>query len=1173
MSLFAESRSSWVWRPRIFGPVLFYDLLRTARRGRAVLFRAVYASLLLYTLVFVHLFWLARYGYGSFDGGFWSALIGSSMTIREAADFAAWFFGVFMIVQMLALLVLTPAYTSGAIAAEKERGTLTMMLATDLRSHEIVLGIFASRLANMGLFLLAGLPILSVMEFMGGVDPGLVLAGFIATALTILSLGALGLVNSVWSQKPRTALFRTYLWVILYLAVTSASAEIISILNWGAFPSSEEWTSPVTLDNVIDWVDAGNPLSAALHLARGLGPTTPLRALLPGVLLNYARFHLVITLVCLCLAVLELRNRTLNGGDARARKTALDGRRTTSRLRRAWVPHWIMSVWPSLWKEIIVDSTQRRGWLARLGLGLLIAAIFLVPIHLFEWFGGATTEALKEPLNFWMRATTALIGTLMLVQVAVRASGSVCGEQARQTLETLLLTPLNPGAILFAKWLASILSPRGPWLLLVLVWVLALFVGGMQVTAALWLIFAWLVYAAAMASLGLYCSVISRTTAWAILGVVIGAVFLWGACALLAINVSQGDDAYLLCPPRALSHLGYIPTDASGYIPNAGQPGLWTRRFSVLFVSSMLLWSGLAAGLWFLAALRFRLAIGRTRRDRIPRPAPGSSLAEWGPALAPVALVATTPGSTSVKRSERGAIATGMAVADARAQPTPHSVLPSRYPQPVQAIPRAAVARLLQVPGAMVRFAFRSAVMLLPLVLLLGWYTHLRFASQQRLAEAIAEADRLDPGWRLEELMQVRHHVAAKRDALPRINKAWRLIPPAWPELETEKLAKEDLLPDSPLDPHQAASLRADLDKASAALDEARLIKDCPDASFEPVWEPSGSRFWFQLRGLANAHSIAELLAYDVLLRVHRGDADGALCSCQALVNVERAMNHPAINSWELRTRSIARHLAVSRIERVLAQGTPSAPLLVELQDLLENDQRQPLVLLDARAQRAHTDRFWQGLSDGRIPAMRELPPRATLTRVFDGSLSDQRAACLKHFNELVEITKLPDHVALARINALPPNLTASNFMMWTTRNVTQHHWTSLAELRCAVAMLAVERYRLAHGNWPKSLNELVPAFLREVPADPFDGKPLRFRRLPDGVVIYAVGFDGTDDGGKLERGTSRLLAAPRAAAPSTGVDVGVRLWDASQRKQSRIPKPVTQPGTGQPRSPAAGKL
>jgi ABC-type transport system involved in multi-copper enzyme maturation permease subunit len=1036
-----------------------------------------------------------------------------------------------MIVQMLILLLLTPAYTAGAIAAEKERGTLTMMLATDLRSHEIVLGIFASRLANMLLFLLAGLPILSMMEFMGGVDPGLLVAGIAAAALTMLSLGALGLVNSVWSQKPRTALFRTYLWVTLYLVVTSAGTEIISALNWGAFPSSDNWTSPVTLDNVMDWVDAGNPLSAALHLARGFGPSTPLRALLPGVLLNYARFHGVITIVCVCLAVLELRKCTLNGDLATARKTATGQRPRTAGLRRAWVPHWVIGVWPLQWKEMIVDSGQRRGWLGRLGLGVLIAAIFLLPIHLFEWFGGvaAATEALKAPMNFWMRWTTTVIGTLMLVQVAVRASGSVCVERARQTLDTLLLTPLNPGGILRSKWLAIVLSPRGPWCLLLLVWALALLAGGMEVTAALGLIFAWLVYAAAMASLGLYCSVISRSTAWAILGVMMAAISLWIGSAFAA-NVFECDDAYVLCPPVALGLLGYIPSDAT-------QP-LWTERFSIFVISGLLLWSGLAAGAWFLAALRFRLAIGRTRRDRIPRPAPGSPLDQWGPALGRIDLVATTPGASSAGRSDSSPAASRPAA-------------PSRLPRRIQSLMRAAVVGLPLLPGAAARFAFRTAVLLLPLILLVGWHTHLNFASRERLAEAMAEADRLDPGWRLKELMGPSHQVAAKREGILRVIEASRLMPNPWPEIETEKLSRNGLVPESPLDPLQAASLSVDLDKARAALDQARRVADCLDASRDPQWGRSGSQVWFQER-----RRCADLLAYDILLQVHQGDADGAVRSCRALVNVERPMNHPAIGPWPLMERARMRQVAARRIERVLAQGAPSAKALGELQGLLEGDLSDRLALLQARAQRAHTDDFWERLSEGRIPVMGSYSPNgfAFLKGIFEGSPTEHRAVCLKYNSEFVEIMKLPDHIALARISALP-NLATSYFMMFSSSNFTQIQWVPLAELRCAVAILAVERYRLAHGNWPKSLDDLAPAFLREVPADPFDGKPLRYRRLPDGVVIYAVGFDGTDDGGKLDRGASRLPGFPRTAVPRTGIDVGVRLWDASRRRRSPGPK------------------
>ena len=95
--------------------------------------------------------------------------------------------------------------------------------------------------------------------------------------------------------------------------------------------------------------------------------------------------------------------------------------------------------------------------------------------------------------------------------------------------------------------------------------------------------------------------------------------------------------------------------------------------------------------------------------------------------------------------------------------------------------------------------------------------------------------------------------------------------------------------------------------------------------------------------------------------------------------------------------------------------------------------------------------------------------------------------------------------------------------------------------MRCGVAAVAVERYRLANGHWPDRLDDLVPAYLSKIAIDPFDGQPLRFRRLKDGVIIYTVGEDQKDDGGQRIR--------IKAGAPDA--DVGFQLWDADCRRQS----------------------
>ncbi|MGO8675782.1 MAG: hypothetical protein ACLQVX_07910 [Limisphaerales bacterium] len=71
------------------------------------------------------------------------------------------------------------------------------------------------------------------------------------------------------------------------------------------------------------------------------------------------------------------------------------------------------------------------------------------------------------------------------------------------------------------------------------------------------------------------------------------------------------------------------------------------------------------------------------------------------------------------------------------------------------------------------------------------------------------------------------------------------------------------------------------------------------------------------------------------------------------------------------------------------------------------------------------------------------------------------------------------------------------------------------ARIRAATTALAVERFRRAHGDaLPDTLEALVPAYLRAVPSDPFDGKPLRFTKHGPSYAVYAVGSDCKDDGG-----------------------------------------------------------
>jgi len=69
---------------------------------------------------------------------------------------------------------------------------------------------------------------------------------------------------------------------------------------------------------------------------------------------------------------------------------------------------------------------------------------------------------------------------------------------------------------------------------------------------------------------------------------------------------------------------------------------------------------------------------------------------------------------------------------------------------------------------------------------------------------------------------------------------------------------------------------------------------------------------------------------------------------------------------------------------------------------------------------------------------------------------------------------------------------------------------TDLARVACAL-----ERYRLAHGEYPESLDALAPQFIAKLPHDIINGQPLHYRRTSDGqFVLYSVGWNEKDDGG-----------------------------------------------------------
>ena len=148
-----------------------------------------------------------------------------------------------------------------------------------------------------------------------------------------------------------------------------------------------------------------------------------------------------------------------------------------------------------------------------------------------------------------------------------------------------------------------------------------------------------------------------------------------------------------------------------------------------------------------------------------------------------------------------------------------------------------------------------------------------------------------------------------------------------------------------------------------------------------------------------------------------------------------------------------------------------------------------------------------------------------------------KRAVSLKEEQDYLETTS--QQLLSARKEAFPGRLKDVADLMHqrvteaTDRGLLLNVWLSdgldkhvnrearcLADLRLALTALALEQFRAAHNNrYPAGLSELTPNYLVTILMDPFDGQPLRYRKQDDGYVLYSIGSDLKDDGGKPMNG------------------------------------------------------
>lgn len=422
----------------------------------------------------------------------------------------------------------------------------------------------------------------------------------------------------------------------------------------------------------------------------------------------------------------------------------------------------------------------------------------------------------------------------------------------------------------------------------------------------------------------------------------------------------------------------------------------------------------------------------------------------------------------------------------------------------------------------------RLVWMILPPLLILSFFVSEfffeRWLADNDLAAAIADVDQIDPGWRLADIEDNRRKVTDAENSASVIKAAHQALPPNW----ANKLIDEinQVPPPVSLNPAEEANLRAEVKFLKAALTKARQLVEYPTGRYPLNYTPD---FLSTLiPDHQNAREVMKALCLDIRLLIQTGETEKAWLSGRALLNAARSLgDEPLMISPLIRIEG--QSLVVDHLERILAHGEVSEQLLADMQKALDEEAGENLFLMGLRGERAGSHLLLSNIENGTLSLTQTLDnigrKNPTTSRSLWGAIADvyamamvkrSHAWLLRNHTKVVETAKQSDVEKYPKLLALEisakedllknDQLIMAKLLFPALIKAARSEQRPDARLHCAVAALAAERFRLQNKRWPESLEELVKhKMLKEVPVDLYDGRPLRFRSVKDGIVIYSV--------------------------------------------------------------------
>lgn len=339
--------------------------------------------------------------------------------LGDIARFGQLVFQVFAVVQLALMLFFAVLFAAGNVAQEKDRRTMLLLLMTDLRDRELVLGKLCASLLLPGVLLSASIPVFVIAQMLGGVSMSQIGCALAISAAAGLFAGSWGSLVAFWREKTFQTLAISLIGIVLFLGIVEGLVAIVGSVSYIGF--------------LIGSMNPFRAMGRVLDPLNTMGETTFVSSAMTSTLM-LAALAVVISVATIFQVRIWNPSRTL--GDL---ATMDEKDRGVVRPPR---PVWNS---PIIWREMMTKAYGRKIIVIKLAYVIIAAAAFY----------SAMTTPKESALVLGMVSPVgaAFIGLSLLTMMLVNAQGvtALTSERDTGTLELLLVTDVSAREFIFGK--------------------------------------------------------------------------------------------------------------------------------------------------------------------------------------------------------------------------------------------------------------------------------------------------------------------------------------------------------------------------------------------------------------------------------------------------------------------------------------------------------------------------------------------------------------------------------------------------------------------------------------------------------------------------------------------------------------------------------------------------